>query len=196
MNTYSKLALALSVCITATACTTTTTPLAKERSLQTKIDTVYLNQLNHNIAIELSDTTADSDTQNAFKKILESTTVMDANKVLVNALEHNLEGYSIGEDVIIRSSVNLNNNASDQTPVLTPTVTMSSDYGTINVLLTAISGAKKKTVYSSKQTIKSTNLSGSKEASKQFWLDNPIVLREKILDGLYDVAKQFSNNSN
>ena len=196
MNTYSKLALALSVCITATACTTTTTPLAKERSLQTKIDTVYLNQLNHNISIELSDTAADSNTQRAFKKILESTTVMDANKVLVNALEHNLEGYSIGEDVIIRSSVNVNNNASDQTPVLTPSVTMSSDYGTINVLLTAISGAKKQTVYSSKQTIKSTNLSGSKEASKQFWLDNPIVLREKILDGLYDVAKQFSNNSN
>ena len=36
----------------------------------------------------------------------------------------------------------------------------------------------------------------SKETNKQYWLDNPVVLREKLVNGLYEVAKQFSEDLN
>ena len=32
--------------------------------------------------------------------------------------------------------------------------------------------------------------------NKDFWEDNPLILREKIVNGLYDVAKQFSDDYN
>ena len=83
---------------------------------------------------------------------------------------------------------------------------MSANYGVIDILLTtsttqqSLKNAEKqnqyKGIYSSQQLIESDSLSVSKKDNKQYWLDNPVALREKIVNGLYDVAKQFADDFN
>ena len=83
---------------------------------------------------------------------------------------------------------------------------MASDFGVVDVFLTAsinqkaLKNSQKQNQYegscSSRQVISSTNFVTSKEANKKYWIDNPVVLREKIVNGLYEVAKQFSEDFN
>jgi len=200
MNVNSKLILALITCITATACTTTG---GLNRSLvhQEKIQYVDVSLLSQNVVIELSDSNAlnDSRTRN-FGSLQRKIHDINVNAVLKNALQHNLIGNAFDEDLTIGSQADVSLNDSYLVPILTPTVIMSSDYGAINITLTTTTtqlnanGEREQydAVYSSKQVI---GVSTSK-SNQLFWNDNPLILKERIVNGLYDVANKFAKDFN
>jgi len=190
MNTTSKLIFILISCITFTACAPTTS-LNKESANREKIETVYLNTLSENISIKLPNSAAQ-----AFKQIKESTNVMSSNKILKNALAHSLEGNAFSQNLIIDSDFGKEAiQSTPLTPILTPSVIMSENYSVVNVRLSVAPKQKSiANIYSSEQRIDNGALT-NKEA-KQYWIDNPVALREKIVNGLYDVAKQFADDSN
>ncbi len=148
----------------------------------------------------------DSSRKKAFNSIKESTHVMSANMVLQNALAHNLEGNAFSDDVVINSEFDTSIKKPYLIPVLTPSVVMAPNYSQINIFLStsitqkSIKNIEKQNqyqrVYTSEQVLGSDGSTGSKQSNKQYWIDNPVVLREKIVDGLYDVSKQFSDDFN
>ena len=184
--------LAIGFCIATTACTSTTTSHNQEPLLQQKPATIHLNQMSENISLGLAGSKLSG--ENTFAEILETTNVMNANNILKNALEHVLEDGSLDGSISFSSSLNTNRDVSKQTIVLTPSIVMSSNFGLVDVFLTVVSGTENenKEIYFSQQVIGNGNSVEDKEANKQYWLDNPIELRQKILDGLYDVATQFA----
>ena len=228
MSKNFKLAVILFFCFTATACTTTRTPLNRDLVHQEKISTVNVNKLSENVSIELSDSGAstgaaaggllgvlvgaaidsgvNSSRKKSFDTIQGSTDVMSANTILKNALEHNLVGDAFSENILIDSEFDRSVKKPYLVPIITPKITMSSNYGVIDILLMtsttqqSLKDTEKqnqyKGVYSSQQLAESDSLSVSKKDNKQYWLDNPVALREKIVNGLYDVAKQFADDFN
>lgn len=199
MNTSLNKTLILLVCIACSACTTTQVPLNRTLVHQEKIDSVNVNQMAQNISTELA-------SSKDFETIQLSTNVMSSNVILKNALTHYLEGVAFNDDLVINSNLDAGNEKSYLTPILTPRVVMSSDFGVVDVFLTAsitqkaLKNSQKQNQYegsySSRQVISSANFVASKETNKQYWLDNPVVLREKIVNGLYEVAEQFSEDFN
>lgn len=219
-----KLLAIIVISIGLSACASTP-ELNRELVHQQKIKTVNLNQLEQNISIDAANnrTTSalagglvgalvggaiDANTNAKRRKALEPyhavLDVMDVNKILKNALEHNLiEGNAFSDEVVIDTNFDKSVKANNLTPILTPSVVMLSNYSGIVVALSSSlsqdSTDKKqrryRSTYTSEQPLDSA-LVTQKEDNKQYWLDNPIVLREKIFDGLYDVAKQFADDLN
>jgi len=185
MNINLKQILTLTFCVMITACATNT-PSNQGSAYQTKIQAIHLEQLNENVAINAGGNVA---TINDFKAVQRNLNDFSSNAVLKAALEHNvLDGRAFADNVIVAS--NLNKSAA--TPVLTPVVIMSSDYAVVNVLLINRKADKQNNViYSSLQRVGS-----HRTTNKQYWIDNPLILKEKIVNGLYDVAKQFANDVN
>ena len=72
-------------------------------------------------------------------------------------------------------------------PLLVPSVTMSDDYGVITVQLTAKTGQNQK-VYSANRVV----ANGTSSENKQYATDNPIQVKELIINALYDVAEQYA----
>jgi len=68
---------------------------------------------------------------------------------------------------------------------------MSDDYGVITVELTAKTGQSQR-VYSSKETV----ANGTASENMQYAINNPLVLKEKIINALYDVAQQYATDFN
>lgn len=142
----------------------------------------------------------------AFDVIQEKSDDMSANAVLQNALEHSLEGKAFSEGLVIDSKYDRSIKKPYLTPIVRPSVIMSANYGVINVLLVTSTTQKSiknaetynqyNGVYSSQQVVGSDSLSVNKKENKQFWIDNPLVLKEKIINGLYDVAQQFADDFN
>ena len=81
---------------------------------------------------------------------------------------------------------------------------MSSSYDVVDITLKVTTAQKSprntenqhKSTYSSQQLIDNASLESGKEENKQYWIDNPIILKEKIVNGLYDVAEQFADDFN
>lgn len=199
MNINLKLFAISIICAVATACTTTT---SLNRSLvhKEKIQTVNLNHLAENISIELS--AANANKKETFKTIQGNLDDFSSNMVLKAALAHNLlDGNAFSDNVIIDSAFDVSIETPYLIPVLTPSIIMSANYDVIDIVLKTSTTQKAKNggenqykvIYSSQQIIQT---SSTAEKNKQYWVDNPLVLKEKIVNGLYDVAQQFSNDFN
>lgn len=152
------------------------------------------------------DASTNANRKKAFSGIQESTDVMSASMVLKNALEHYLEGDAFKENLVVDSEFDRSIRKPYLVPVLTPKVTMSADYSELNVLLFTSMAQKSlkdpskqnqyRKTYFSKQLVDNGISVSSKKEKKQFWIDNPTVLREWIVDGLYDVSRQFADDFN
>lgn len=152
------------------------------------------------------DANINSKREKAIEPLREKITDIDVNKVLVNALTHYLsEGKAFSNDVVINTEYDENTKKSFLVPILTPNVVVLANYSGVRVSL-AVSTAqtqnstKKKqkrytSVYISQQDL-DAELASDKETSKKFWAENPVLLKEKIVDGLYDVSKQFADDYN
>ena len=161
MNTSLKKALILLVCIASSACTTTQVPLNRTLVHQEKIDSVNVNQMAQNISTDLASSSND------FETIQLSTNVMSSNVILKNALTHYLEGEAFNDDLVINSNLDTGNKKPYLIPILTPRVVRSSDFGVVDVFLTAsitqktlINSQKQNQYqgsYSSRQVISSAN---------------------------------------
>jgi len=186
MNINVKKILILACCVTVSACATNA-PLNHSSAHHTKIQTVNLEQLNENITINAG---GDVNKINAFKVVQRNLNDFSSNAVLKEALQHNmLDGKAFGDEVVVGSG---SSKSASSAPVLTPVVIMSADYGVVNVvLIKRKSGKKDNVIYSSLQKVGSHSIS-----NKQYWVENPLVLKEKIVNGLYDVAGQFANDAN
>ena len=221
MKIKAKLILILIVCATATACSSTKN-LDRTLVQQKKIKTVNLNQLDENIAIEKADSglvtgaviggvvggvignAIDSGTNKKRKKgfalIQENINNINANAVLKNALQHNLVGSAFSENLIIDSEYDKSIKKPYLIPILKPSIVMSSNYSSFEVKLkasTTYDGQKKyKSSYTVEKIADTPGLDPTKEQNKQFWADNPLILKEKLVDALYDVTKQFANDFN
>ena len=200
MNTKLKLISMLTLCVAVTACKDEPTPAdhghshshdevkvekvveAKVAPVASKIQAVSVSQLNQNITIAEN---ANSDVVSAFAEMQENINDFSVNAILKAALEHNLlDGKAFSEDIVVGAET------LHIEPALTPSIVMSPNYADVSVVLAA-----KNSTYSSKQTIGSA-LTESEAGNKQYWMDNPLILKEKIVNGLYDVANQFADDMN
>lgn len=221
MNTKFKLILLLTVCAMSSACTST--KLNRSSVHNEKISSVNVNKLDENIDIQSSrtwtvvgglvfvplaavgagvDAKVTEARRGVFKETQGKINDFDVNKVLEAALQHNMEGAAFNENVVVISG----GRAAESylVPVLTPTITMSANYGAVKVSLKTSTTQKNvkdeqkqnvyKRVYSSKYNL--GNALSNTENNKQYWSNNPVLLKEKIVNGLYDVAKQFSDDFN
>jgi len=187
MNINLKQAITLIFCIALTACATNT-PSDRSVAHKEKIQTIYFKQFGNNIVL---DTVGNASKANAFKAVQKNLNDFSTNAVFKAALEHNvLDGKAFSENLVVTSGLEKGVETSNLTPVLSPVVIMSSDYGVVNVVLIAHKDGQKNT-YTSLHKVESHATS-----NKQYWVDNPLVLKEKIVNGLYDVAKQFSDDFN
>lgn len=211
-------------CLVLSACATAP-ELNRELVQQQKITSINLNQMDQNMNIDTSDNSAtsaatggligalvggaiDSNANAKRKKALEPMLDMidslNVNMVFNNALEDSLErGGAFGESVAINTNFDGAVKESFLVPTLTPNVIMKADYSGVMVVLDASisqeSAEKKQSQYNSTYTseqILDSDLLSKREDNKQFWKDNQLLLREKIVDGLYDVSEQFVDDYN
>ncbi len=224
VKNHTKILIVLLIAVFSSACTTAP-KLNRTLVHQEKIRTVNLQKLDQNINIQLSDNTTtaavagglvgilvggaidaniNSKRNKALEPLREKITDIDVNKVLINALTHYLsEGKAFSNDVVIDSEYDKDIKKPFLVPILTPNVVILANYSGVRVSLavsTSQKSANKKqnrynSVYVSQQDL-DAGLASDKETSKQFWMDNPILLKEKIVDGLYDVSKQFADDYN
>jgi len=225
MNINVKLTLILIFCAVTSACTTTSS-LNRDLVHQEKIKTVYVNQMSQNVSVESTnsnstvgfllggpigyavgsavDSNVKSKKQKELSNIQDNINNFSVNAVLKTALQHNLVGNAFADNVIIDSNFDSSIKKPYLIPVLKPSVTISSDYRVVSVQLKtstthkASNGTQKqyKGVYTSQKFVGGNASSTDKESNKQFWTDNPILLKEKIVNALYDVAQQFANDFN
>ena len=224
MKNYSKILTILLITIFSSACTTAS-KLNRPLVHQEKIKTVNLEKLDHNISIAVSDNTTtaavagglvgvliggaidsniNSKRNKAIEPLREKVTDIDVNKVLINALTHYLtESKAFASEVVIDSEFDREIKKPYLIPILTPSVVVLANYSGVHVSL-AVSTSQKsaknkenryKSVYVSEQDL-DAELATEKEANKEYWMENPILLKEKIVDGLYDVSKQFADDYN
>jgi len=138
----------------------------------------------------------------AFTEIQDKLNDINLNAVLHNALEHNLVGSAFSESLIIDTEFDRTIKKPYLKPILTANVVMSSNLSTISISLKTSTTQKNQSgdlkqynkSYFSQQFIDDKSL--GKEGNKQFWIDNPIVLKEKLVNGLYHVASQFAEDYN
>ena len=224
MKQLIKLFTIFLVAAISTACTTTTT-LNRGLVQQEKIKTVNLNKLDENMSVEASgalktgviaggvvgalvggaiDASANAKRKKTLAPLQEKINNIDVNKVLKNALEHHLaDGQAFSDDVMVDNEYDQSVKKPFLTPILTPSVIISLDYTELTVSLNSTISQRSlkdtenrhSSTYSSIQTLDLAIVS-DKEANIQYWLDNPVVLKEKIVDGLYDVSKQFADDFN
>ena len=149
------------------------------------------------------DASTNAKRRKAIAPLQEKISDFDVNKVLKNALEHNmLDSNAFNESVTINTEYDKSIKKPYLTPILTSSIIMSANYSTVNILLSTSTAQKSasekqnqyRSVYSSQQAI--DHGTGKKADNQQYWIDNPLVLKEKIINGLYDVAKQFSDDFN
>jgi len=179
-----KLLTISAICLIATACTANTSTVHHE-----KIQTVNLHKQSGNILIA----STDLNKQNSFKDIQQSINDFDVNTILKNALDHNLlDKNAFSENVIVTPSFDQHTNVSASTATLTPSVTMSADYSTVNVTLTTSTAINGKRTYSPQKKVGH----GSSSENKQHLLNHPIPLKEDIINALYEVAQQFADDTN
>jgi len=159
-----------------------------------KIQRITLNKLVQNIMVDVSEAGA--------TEILANTDDISANAVLKNALQHKLYGKAFSEDLIIDSAIDANTETQYLTPELTASIVMSPNYDAINFVLTVLTTEKTESgqnsyenVYSARQLVGGAS-SATKEENKQYWINNRIELKEKLVNGLYDIAQEFSEDFN
>ena len=224
MNTKLKLIAVAFFSLILSACASTP-ELNRELVQKEKISNVIVNQMDQNMNIDVADSSASSGAaggllgalvggaidsningkrRKSLAPMIENIESLNVNMVLKNALADSLElGSAFDEEVIITAASDESTQNSFLVPILTPNIIMQGDYSGVMVSLTAStvqdqekkSGNRYQSVYISDQTLDS-ELLAKREENKQFWLDNHLLLREKIVDGLYNVAKQFADDYN
>jgi len=224
MNLNIKVLVAVFFCLTLSACATTP-ELNRELVHQEKISTINLDQMDQNISIEKANNAAtsavaggllgvlvggaidrntNSRRRTALDPFIEMLDGLNVNMVLKNALEHNMsDGKAFSEEVVIDTEYDRDIKKPFLTPILSPNVVMLADYSGVGVSLLASTSQESTNnkqnryarTYASEQDMDPEFLA-KREANKQYWKDNPLILREKIVDGLYDVAKQFTDDYN
>jgi len=224
MNSNIKLLFAAAAGLFLSACASTP-ELNRGLVHQEKIKTINLDKMDQNISIQVANNgvtgaaaggligilvagAIDGSTNTKRKKALEPyhevLNDINVNMVLKNALEHNmLDSKAFSEDVVINTEYDKEIKKPYLTPILTPNVIMLANYSGVLVSIvasTAQESAKKKqnkysSVYQSEQLMDEAFLA-KKEENKQYWKDNPLILKEKIVDGIYDAAKQFTDDFN
>jgi len=168
--------------------------------IQEKIQTINLNKLGANIALEEAD---EYESENeTFSAVLENLDDFSSNMVIQSALNHYvLDGNAFSDSLALNLLFDNAAEKSPLTPVVTPNVMMSADYSSIHISLhtatahQGINGEKKQ--YKSKYTTQKlipTKINA--EENKQYWVDNPLELKEKIVNGLYEVSQQFTDDFN
>ena len=227
MNINLKLLPILGVCLISTACSTTS--LNRDLVHQEKVKTVYINKLDSNVSIAKSnrgkivgtvlggvvglpigsavDAKTNAKRKEGLNDLQEKINDFNVNVVIQNALEHNLlDSNAFSSEVLITSEFDSTVKKPYLIPVLTPSIVIAANYGSIDIKLNTSTSQKSesnsdkqnqhKGNYSSNQTIASSHLSKDKDINKQYWLDHPIELKEKVVNGLYDVTKQFADDFN
>jgi len=151
------------------------------------------------------DSNINSGRKKNFESMQEGINNFNVNVILKNALQHKLlDGKAFSDSVIIDTNYDQSVKKPYLIPVLTPSVVMSSSYDVIDITLKVTTAQKSpknavnqhKSTYSSQQSIDSISSGSGKEENKQYWIDNLIILKEKIVNGLYDVAEQFADDFN
>lgn len=151
------------------------------------------------------DSNINSGRKKNFASTQESINNFNVNVILKNALEHKLlDGKAFSDSVVIDTGFDQSVKKPYLIPVLTPSIVMSSSYDVVDITLKVTTAQKSprntenqhKSTYSSQQLIDNASLESGKEENKQYWIDNPIILKEKIVNGLYDVAEQFADDFN
>jgi len=224
MNSNIKLLFAAATSLFLSACASTP-ELNRDLVHQEKIKTINLDKMEQNINIQVADSkttgailgglpgllvsgAVDGNVNSKRKKALEPfhevLNDINVNMVLKNALEHSmLDSKAFSEDVVINTEYDKELKTPYLIPILTPNVIMLGDYSGVAVFIiasTAQESTKKKqnkykSVYQSEQLM-DESLLAKREENKQYWKDNPLVLKEKIVDGIYDAAKQFADDFN
>jgi len=129
----------------------------------------------------------------------------NVNKIIQNALTHHVQdSAAFSDEVEVTSEFDSTVKKPYLIPVLTPSIIMSADYSSIDITLKTSTSQKAinsdtkqnqyKGKYESNQIISSA--STSKDENKQYWIDNPVDLKERVVNGLYDVTKQFADDFN
>ena len=129
----------------------------------------------------------------------------NVNKIIQNALTHHVQdSAAFSDEVEVTSEFDSTVKKPYLIPVLTPSIIMSADYSSIDITLKTSTSQKAinsdtkqnqyKGKYESSQIISSA--STSKDENKQYWIDNPVELKERVVNGLYDVTKQFADDFN
>ena len=188
MNINLKLFAVSISCLVATACTTSG-PINKSLEGKEKAQWINVYQLSENIIISSSDSKKIHD----FKVVQTKTNNFGVNKILNNALDHHLldqDDEFIG-DVVPNATIDKSSKSSSLKPLLIPSITMSDDYSVISVELTAKTGQSEQ-VYSSKKIV----ANGTPSENKQYAINNPLELKELIINALYDVAEQYASDFN
>lgn len=186
MNIKIKLFAVSIIGLAATACTTT---INKSLEGKEKVQWINVYQLSENIIISSSDSRELHD----FKEVQIKTNNFGVNKILKNALDHHLldQDDEFSGNVVPNATIDKNAKSSYLKPLLIPSITMSDDYRVITIELTAKID-KSQRVYSSKKVV----ANGTPSENKQYAINNPILLKEKIINALYDVAQQYANDFN
>lgn len=188
MNINLKLFTVSIICLVATACTTSTTT-SKRIEGKEKAQWINVYQLSENITISSTDSRKLDD----FKVVQIKTNNFGVNKILINALDHHLldQDDEFSGDVVPNATIGKNSESSDLKPLLIPSITMSDDYRVITVELIAKTDQSQR-VYLSKKIV----ANGTPSENKQYAINNPIPLKEKVINALYDVAEQYANDYN
>ena len=226
MNTKLKLILILTVCGAISACASNSPlnrDLIHQEKIQT-VNVTHLDE-NISIKASSSglvigavaggliggaigsavDSNINSGRKKNFASTQESINNFNVNVILKNALEHKLlDGKAFSDSVVIDTGFDQSVKKPYLIPVLTPSIVMSSSYDVVDITLKVTTAQKSprntenqhKSTYSSQQLIDNASLESGKEENKQYWIDNPIILKEKIVNGLYDVAEQFADDFN
>ncbi len=185
MNINLKLFAVSIICLVATACTTTN----KNRESNEPTQWINVYQLSENITINSTDSRELHD----FKVVQTKTNNFGVNKILKNALDHYLldQDDEFSGNVVANATIDKSTKSSYLKPLLIPSITMSDDYRVITVELTATADQTQR-VYSSKKIVANGTLS----ENKQYAINNPIPLKESIVNALYDVAQQYADDFN
>jgi len=183
MNINLKLITVSIACLAVTACTTSTTT----KSIKVNENAQWINvyQLSENITIN----STDSKKRHDFRVVQVKTNNFGVNKILKNALDHHLldQDDEFSGTVVPNATIDKSSESSLLKPLLIPSVTMSGDYGVITVQLTAKTGQSQK-VYSANRAV----ANGTPSENKQYAINNPIPVKELVINALYDVAEQYA----
>jgi len=224
MKNHIKILSVLFVTVVMSACAPKKIELDRTQFSNQKVSTIELKEIKENISIELSDSASESGAavggllgvlvgaaidsgvnssrKGKFKAIQDSVSEIDANAILKEALQGKLVGNAFSEDLEL-VAFDKKNKKPYLTPKVTPSIIMSANYGVVNVLLSSTlnqNNIERKRpylgIYSSQQLNEAESLEVDKGSNYKYWIDNPETLKDKIINGLNDVAQQFADDYN
>jgi hypothetical protein len=223
MKEFSKYILLIAVAGLLNACATSPVAIDQRAFNSNKIQELHIQPLKNNITPVKQSTASIASTLGAgligsvassvfdagvhltqkqkLNGMLERIKDYDVNVALKNILADKLQGEAFSDDLTIRERPAQATALPLMTPSIKPKVVMSKNYTTIGVVLdtrTLISKSQApfKSAYFSERFIDESIVSDNKNDNKQYWVENPDVLINKIESGLAEIAQQFADEYN